>query len=288
MSSREHLLRGEAAAARFALTAPRNGPVNRAGAVMGARAGSSLEFRDYRGYEPGDDLRHIDWNTFARTDQLNVKLFREEVSPHLDVLIDGSRSMALANTAKVGATLALAGFFTAAAGNGGFSHCGWLLAEESVPLGDRGRRPEVWEGIGFEFGAGPTAALGAAAARLRPRSVRALLSDLLWDVDPSRVVRQIADRAAATVIIQVLAQADANPPLYGNVRLLDCETQEVREVRVDRAVADRYRANLRTLQGHWHDCCRAAGAIFISVIAEDLLQHWEVGPLVAAGVLQVA
>src|SRR5580692_9332876 len=100
MDTRSHLLEGEAAAARFALAAPRSGPMNRTGSVMGSRAGSSLEFRDYRNYEPGDDLRHIDWNAYARTDQLNVKLFREEVTPHLDLLIDGSKSMALEGSAK--------------------------------------------------------------------------------------------------------------------------------------------------------------------------------------------
>src|SRR5437763_286179 len=115
MNPREHLLEGEAAARRFALAVPRGGPVNRTGPAAGSRAGSSLEFRDHRGYEPGDDLRHVDWNAFARTDQLSVKLYREEVSPHLDVLIDGSRSMALADSAKARAALALAGFLARAA-----------------------------------------------------------------------------------------------------------------------------------------------------------------------------
>jgi uncharacterized protein (DUF58 family) len=255
---------------------------------MGSRAGSSLEFRDHRIYEPGDDLRHIDWNAYARTDQLNVKLFREEVSPHLDILIDGSRSMALANTAKARATLALAGFFTSAATNAGFSHAGWLLAGESVPLGDRWRRPAEWETIGFDLRASPLPALAATAARLRSRSVRILLSDLLWDVDPARVVRQIADRAASAVIVQVLAQLDASPPIDGHVRLLDSETDEVRELRIDRAMLDHYLANLRKLQGDWNDCCRAAGAIFVTVVAEDLLTNWKLDQLVAAGVLQLA
>src|SRR4051794_36673589 len=89
MDNRSYLLEGEAAATRFALAVPRHGPMNRTGVVLGSNAGSSLEFRDYRSYEPGDDLRHIDWNAYARSDQLNVKLYREEVLPHLEVLIDG-------------------------------------------------------------------------------------------------------------------------------------------------------------------------------------------------------
>lgn len=287
MTAREHILEGEAAARRYALAVPRGGPAARTGPALGARAGSSLEFRDHRGYEPGDDLRHVDWGAYARSDQLSVKLYREEVAPHLDVLIDGSSSMALAGSAKARATLALAGFFTAAAANAGFTHTGWLLAAGALPLGDRTRRPEVWEAVGFDYPESPVAAVGGAAARWRPRGVRVLLSDLLWDADPARIVRQLADRAAAAVVVQVLAAADVDPPAGGHLRLIDSETGAVREVRVDAAVTARYRANLQRLQGHWHDACRGAGAVFAPLVAEDVLADWRLDTLVAAGVLAV-
>jgi uncharacterized protein (DUF58 family) len=287
VTPRDHLLEGEAAARRFALAVPRGGPVNRTGAATGSRAGSSLEFRDHRGYEPGDDLRHVDWNAFARTDQLSVKLYREEVSPHLDLLIDGSKSMALPDSAKARATLALAGFFTAAAANAGFTHAGWRLSADPVPLGDRVRRPELWETLSFDYSGNPSASVAGVAARWRPRGVRVLLSDLLWDADPAGVVRQLADRAACGVVLQVLAASDADPPAGGHLRLIDSETGAIREIRIDAAVAARYRDNLQRLQGHWHDACRAAGVVFATVVAETLLTDWRFDPLVAAGVLQV-
>ena len=87
---RQYLIDGERAGARYALTAPRNVPFGRAGSQMGKRPGSSLEFIDHREYQPGDDLRRIDWGGFARSDKLTVKLYRDEVNPHLDVVIDGS------------------------------------------------------------------------------------------------------------------------------------------------------------------------------------------------------
>lgn len=287
MSAAAFLQEGATAAQRFALAVPRHGPVNRTGQSLGARAGSSLEFRDYRGYEPGDDLRHVDWNAYARSDQLSVKLFREEVAPHLDVLIDGSKSMALADSSKQRATLALAGFFAEAATNAGFSHSGWLLGADAVILGDRRTRPAEWEAIKFDHRDSPTPALASAAARWRPRGVRVLLSDLLWNADPLQAVRTLADRASSAVVLQVLAAVDANPPLGGHVRLLDSETDAVREIRIDARVAARYRENLARLQGHWHDACRAAGAVFAPVIAEDVLRDWRLDPLVAAGVLEV-
>ena len=60
--------------------------------------GSSLEFQDRRLYEAGDDVRHLDWRAFARTDELFVRQYREEIQPRLELLIDDSRSMAVTET----------------------------------------------------------------------------------------------------------------------------------------------------------------------------------------------
>src|SRR5215216_8200446 len=57
------------------------------------RKGQSVEFADYRNYVPGDDLRFIDWNTYARLDRLFLKIFLEEEDLHFYVLIDDSLSM---------------------------------------------------------------------------------------------------------------------------------------------------------------------------------------------------
>ena len=62
--------------------------------------------------------------------------------------------------------------------------------------------------------------------------------------DRGHAVRLLADRAATTVVLQILAAADVNPPLGGSLRLLDSETDEIQEVRIDAGVAGRYRANL--------------------------------------------
>ena len=57
------------------------------------RKGQSVEFADFRNYVAGDDLRFIDWNTYARLDRLFLKLFLEEEDLHFYALIDASRSM---------------------------------------------------------------------------------------------------------------------------------------------------------------------------------------------------
>ena len=57
------------------------------------RKGQSVEFADFRNYVAGDDLRFIDWNTYARLDRLFLKMFLEEEDLHFYALIDASPSM---------------------------------------------------------------------------------------------------------------------------------------------------------------------------------------------------
>src|SRR5215813_13480299 len=55
--------------------------------------GFSQEFAEYRAYSPGDDLRHVDWNVYARTERAYLKRYRGETNCQVTVLIDASRSM---------------------------------------------------------------------------------------------------------------------------------------------------------------------------------------------------
>ena len=56
--------------------------------------GFSQEFAEYRAYTPGDDLRRVDWNVFARSERLYIKRYRGETNTQLLILIDTSASMA--------------------------------------------------------------------------------------------------------------------------------------------------------------------------------------------------
>src|SRR5690348_583455 len=69
----------------------------RAGILRGERRstkrGQSVEFADFRLYSPGDDLRRVDWNVYARTERAFIKLFVEEEDRTVHVLLDVSPSM---------------------------------------------------------------------------------------------------------------------------------------------------------------------------------------------------
>jgi uncharacterized protein (DUF58 family) len=286
-SLRDYLGEGERAGLRYALSLPRHAPVGQVGGTLSQRAGSSLEFKDHRDYQPGDDLRHIDWNVYARSDQLTVKLYREEVTPHLDVVLDVSRSMALPETPKAGAALALAAFFAAAADNAGFSHAAWQMGAGYHPVGNGAGLPSTWEGISFSHSGGPSGVPGQGAPLWRPRGIRVLLSDLLWVGNPLATLRPLAERAAVCVVLQVLAAADVNPPEGQSLRLVDVETDQVKEIHVDAVAARRYREALARHQENWHTACRQTGALFAVVVAEEVLRDWRLDELVAAEVLKV-
>jgi uncharacterized protein (DUF58 family) len=55
--------------------------------------GFSQEFAEYRAYTPGDDLRHVDWNLFARTERCYLKRYRGENNSQVTILLDASNSM---------------------------------------------------------------------------------------------------------------------------------------------------------------------------------------------------
>lgn len=283
---REHLAAGERAGMSYSFGQPRHAPSGLGGTTMGQRAGSSLEFREYRDYQPGDDIRHIDWSAYARSDQLSIKLFREEVTPHLDLVLDNTRSMALPGSRKAEAALGLAAFLATAAANGGYSHRAWLFGERIRPVGNGNARPLLWDGVDFSDRA-VAAGQGNRQSAWRARGTRILISDLLWPGEPLSVLEPLADRAAAVVVIQVLAEADVSPSANGSVRMIDTETEEVRELLVDAAVLNRYRAALARHQQNWSQACRQFGGMLVTVIAEKFLVDWKLDELVAADLLKV-
>ncbi|TAA72145.1 DUF58 domain-containing protein [Planococcus salinarum] len=63
------------------------------GSSRSRRFGSSMDFSDFREYHPGDDVRHIDWNVYARTEKVYIKRFLDEQEMRIHIMIDGSKSM---------------------------------------------------------------------------------------------------------------------------------------------------------------------------------------------------
>lgn len=266
---REHLLAGEQTGLRYALALPQSALAGQTGSRIGRRAGTSIDFQDYREYQPGDDLRSIDWGVFARTDRLTIKLFREEVNPHLDIVLDGSRSMMLENSQKTSALLRLAAALAMAAENAQCSHAAWLGADGFQRIANDTFRPSAWDGFTFESRRPLEESFAILPPRLRRLGIRVLVSDLLWPGNPAQTLRRLADNAAEVIVIQLLARADAEPPELGNIHVVDSETGEGLDLFIDATIAKQYRDNVARHRQEWHDACRQCGARFVPVIAED-------------------
>lgn len=270
---RQALHDGEKLGLRYALQIPQVAASGWTGTRSGRRAGSSIDFQDYREYQPGDDLRFIDWGIYARTDRLTVKLFREEVTPHLDLILDGSRSMNLADTAKAEAVARLTALLATAAANAQCTRAVWLSGEGFQRLPNDTLAPSAWDKLELDSRRTPEQSFEILPPKFRRLGVRVLVSDLLWPGEPLQVLRRLRDGAAALFVIQLLARDDVTPPEHGNLRVVDCETGDEREIYIDSGIAGQYTANLAQLQQSWSDACRQCGAQMTTMVAEDLENH---------------
>lgn len=250
-----------------------------AGTHKGRGTGSSTEFHDHRDYQPGDDIRHIDWRAYARTDSLLLKRYREEVRPTLDLLIDASASMAT-DEHKAQRTVDLAALFARSASAEGF-------LVRITALGDQGERLPVErllrEGVTMT-GVRP---LGEALARTDTRTggLVVLLSDFLLPEGPERWLRGL--RAGRVALVQILSAFDASPPEGGTLRLRDAETAEEVDIVLDRPTLRRYRDRLDRLEAGLADEARRRAGVYVRLVSDEALDG-SCRRLVDAGVLGVA
>jgi uncharacterized protein (DUF58 family) len=283
----QFLMEGQQAGARYALAAPRRSPQGTAGSQLGRLVGESMEFMDHREYQPGDDLRRLDWAAYARSDKMTVKLYRQEVCPHLDIVVDGSESMALPDSQKLRATVAIAAALATAAANAGHTHRVYHTGRGCRPIAGGNELPTLWRGLAFDSPESPPQSFKTLPPRWRPHSIRILLSDLLWLGDPLELLTPLSDRAATVYVIQILAVADVAPPHRGNTRLVDSESGATEEYFLDAAAMSRYRANFQRHRENWRLAARQVGAIFVPLVAEEVCDGWDFSPLIESGILTV-
>ena len=269
------------AAASVRLAMPRTPLRGRAGERLGAGTGASLEFQDYRTYAPGDDLRHVDWAAYARSELLTVRLYREEVAPRIDLAIDVSRSMAV-TAAKQRAFSELSALLACA--------CASTVADSRV-ITSAGAPPQplpVPEHIerfltcdvnqsAFEGGPLP----------FRRRSVRIVVSDFLFPHDAEALVSRLARESAWLAIVQLTLGEEAEPVVEGGRRLIDVEGRGEVDLVIDAAAVRDYRARFTRLRQELSRAARRVGAPFAHLVAGTPLRDMA-RALAAAGVVEAA
>jgi uncharacterized protein (DUF58 family) len=234
------LRQASAAAHAYRLAPPARLSSGPAGVYLGTGSGTSIDFHDFREYQPGDDLRRVDWSAYARSDHLLIRLFREEIAPVVEVFLDHSASM---------------GLYPAKADSARFA-CAFL---EGVTRQAEGRSVLVtpqrrYSGgdyaAGLErtvFNGDLTLADARYAVRAGQKPIRFLVSDFLHPGDPKELLRRYARDAAVVIVVLLLSRSERDPEFSGGVRLVEVEAPDrQQDLHVAHAQVARYRRRLAT------------------------------------------
>lgn len=258
------------------------------------KRGQSVEFSDFRPYTPGDDIRRIDWNAYARLERFFIKLFVEEEDRTVHLLLDSSRSMNWGKPNKLEYAARIAGAL-------GYIALLGLDRITVVPLAGgnnnrlealppmRGRRSALNL---FEYlqritsreippnHENPPGLVKSYSNSARNPGPALLVSDLM-DEGWKDSVNRLAGRGFDVTLVHLLSPDEndpgrlADPPLTGDFRLLDSENNQEVELTADFEILDSYKSQLAAWQEDWRKFCAARNIHYIpwdsSQSLEDLL-----------------
>jgi uncharacterized protein (DUF58 family) len=245
----------------------------RAGVIKGERRstkrGASVEFADYRNYTPGDDLRRLDWNVYGRLDRPFIKLLEEEEDLAVHVLVDASRSMDWGDGPehKLGYALRLGAALGAVAlGAGDRLTAAVLYAEGRLPqFGPSRGSQQLLRLAAFLENTAPAgvtdlnASLRDYALASRRPGLLFLISDLFAPTGFQEGLARLQSRGYEVTVLQTLSPDELDPPLAGDLRLVDIETGHAQEVSLDSGLRDLYRRRIQTWQAEIQAYCLKRG-----------------------------
>lgn len=226
-----------------------------AGKRRSRQTGSSLEFADYRAYAPGDDLRQLDWNAYGRSGKLFVKKFLDEQELHVTLYIDCSTSMAYGEPSKLERAVQLA----AALGYISLCHLDYVSVyafDQEIVASLRNLQGKNKAAQFFQFLSSLTAgragdlekALRAPGAVHGKPGISLILSDFLFDAGYEAGIAYLQATRQDVTLVQLLSPEEREPVYQGELRLIDSETRQGKEISVTRGLIDEYRKAVRDYQ----------------------------------------
>lgn len=257
----------------------------RVGVMKGERRsrkrGTSIEFADYRDYSRGDDLRRLDWNVYARLERPFIKLLEEEEDLAVHLLVDNSRSMDWPDDPeqnKLRYALRLCGALGYIALHAGDQVSVTLLDRERRRWGPYRGRPNSLRLLQFldaVSAAGETnlnAVLQDYALRGGRPGLLFLLSDMLSPAGYREGLNALLARGYEVGILHVLSPDELQPPLAGDLKLVDIETGAGEEITLDATVLAEYRERLQEWQAELAAFCASRAIHYIPVTTD---MPWE-------------
>jgi len=234
------------------------------------RSGPGSGFREHRQYQSGDSLRQVDWNVYARTDELVVKEFDAEEALDLVLVQDRSASMrgsAALTAAKVTAALGAVALTQ-------LDRVVWIPvggSRSGDTFAGKNRQADLFSVVEGEA-QGKSDMLGAMRASL-PRASRGGLAFVIGDFfDHEGATRGLSYLLARRYQVRVIEVEDpealAEPPL-GRTLLVDRETGQTLKVDITEEVLEDYRQAREQRAEGLANFCRRGGAGFLRVRADQ-------------------
>lgn len=234
------------------------------------RKGQSVEFADFRNYVPGDDLRFIDWNLYARLDRLFLKMFLEEEDLHFYTVIDASDSMDFGDPSKLDYAKQLA----AALGYIGLCRADRVKIEM---LGQSIRTPSpvlrgkhsLWRMLEYLDGVEPGTnisldeGLKNFCLKNSGKGIMVLITDLMYKTGYESALRMLLSQDMDLYLIHVLSPEEINPDITGDLKLVDSEDADVAEITVSRPLLNRYQRTLTAFVDGARDFCTRRGISYL-------------------------
>lgn len=274
----------------------------RVGVLKGDRRsrkrGSSVEFADYRNYVKGDDLRRLDWNVYARLERPFIKLLEEEEDLTVHLLVDGSASMDWPEGQdgnKLRYALLLAG---------ALGHIALTTGDQVAVsvLSGRGGGLERWGPFRgrqnslrlLQFlQAAPSGGVTNLNVSLRNYALRGgrpglffLFSDMLSPAGYREGLNALLARGYEVGVLHLLSQDEVEPPLAGDLKLVDVETGGDAEITLDAETLARYRERLRQWQAEMAAFAAGRGIHYIPVTTDTPWEKLVMQTLRARGVVK--
>lgn len=260
--------------------------VHSRGEHLTGKGGNSTEFSDYRDYVPGDDVKNVDWNIFARLNRPYVKLFRHEEEMHVVLLIDASSSMLFEKKLELAKQLAAACGLMGLMNNERVSvyacHHAGTQPEILPPCSGQVSRRRLFQFIESIQGGGDSpleAAVDSVLRRHRGRGIVILLSDFLTFGDLNPALNSLFRSGLEIHGVQILSEQELRPDLSGDIRLLDSETGETLDISGAAELQSLYSDHLNWQEENLTAACQKRSGRFIRVssnlpIETILFDNW--------------
>jgi uncharacterized protein (DUF58 family) len=237
--------------------------------------GMSLEFSDFRSYSFGDDLRRIDWNSYARFDKLFVKLFMEEKQSNVNIFLDTSASMGYGEPEKAFYSKQLAASIAYIALKNmdrvNIYGCNRTITAKKMDLQTKNTFLETvkfLDTLQIEDETKLVQSILQMRHTNMAKGISIIISDFFSMDGYKEVVKMLQYKNQEVILIQILSPQELNPQVKGNIRLIDGETAEYKDIELTENIVYTYKQAVESYQQGIKAFCHQRGQQYVFLSTE--------------------